>query len=386
MSAAWRSVTCALVVFAVLAGAGHSAADATQDRQLKELQQRIGKVRSELQRDVKKRDATSDKLRQIESQIGTTQNKISSLRAERVASKARLADLRVQEKNSSDALDDDKSALAMEVRAAFMNGRQEQLKLLLDQRDPAQLGRMSVYFQMFSAQRARQIEQVIERLAALREVTDKVAAETARLAELQKAQERELGTLQSARSERLTLLDELAARITAGDRQVNQLEAEEQRLQELIADLQKLLEEYPVASRDAFPRLKGKLAWPLNGQLVADYGQPRAGQKMKWNGVLVAASRGASVRAIARGRVAYADWLPGLGLLTVLEHSDGYISLYGHNETLARQAGEWVNAGDELSTVGDSGGQRQSALYFEIRRGRTPLNPHPWFKSKVSGK
>ena len=91
----------------------------------------------------------------------------------------------------------------------------------------------------------------------------------------------------------------------------------------------------------------------------------------------MSAKRGAAVRAIARGRIAYADWLPGLGLLTVLEHSDGYISLYGHNETLARQAGEWVNAGDVLATVGDSGGQRQAALYFEIRRGRTPLNPHP---------
>lgn len=147
-----------------------------------------------------------------------------------------------------------------------------------------------------------------------------------------------------------------------------------------------MLKAFPVASRDAFPKLKGRLAWPLNGRLLADYGQPRAGAKVKWNGVLIRAERGRDVRSIARGRVAYADWLPGLGLLTVLEHSDGYISLYGHNETLTHQVGEWVNAGEVLATVGDSGGQPQTALYFEIRRGRKPLNPHGWFKSSVSAR
>ncbi|MFK8014531.1 MAG: murein hydrolase activator EnvC [Gammaproteobacteria bacterium] len=361
-------------------------ADPSQDRELKALRAKIDKVRGEMQRDVKRRDAQSDKLREIESRIQDLGKNIVRLKDERRAGETRLAALTQQERERAAALDDDKSTLALEVRTAFMNGGQEQLKLLLNQRDPAQLGRMSVYYQMFAEHRADNIRAVVDKLEALRETTRQVAVQTQRIADLQTQRETERSALQAARTERQTLVAQIAKKIAAGESEVTRLEREEKRLESLIAELQQLLKEYPVASRDAFPKLKGKLAWPLTGRLLADFGQPRAGQKLKWNGVLVAAERGTPVRAIARGRVAYAEWLPGLGLLTVLEHSDGYISLYGHNETLAKQSGEWVDAGDELATVGDSGGQPQSALYFEIRRGRNPQNPHPWFKSTVSAR
>ena len=131
---------------------------------------------------------------------------------------------------------------------------------------------------------------------------------------------------------------------------------------------------------DAFARLRGKLAWPVSGHLVARYGEARAGG-VRWDGVLVATERGTPVKAVCAGRVIYADWLPGLGLLAIVDHGDGYLSLYGHNERLYKAAGDAVAAGDTLAAAGDSGGSSRPELYFEIRKGGKPVDPRPWFKA-----
>jgi septal ring factor EnvC (AmiA/AmiB activator) len=122
----------------------------------------------------------------------------------------------------------------------------------------------------------------------------------------------------------------------------------------------------------------GKGRWPVPGQMLADFGQSRAGGKMRWDGVLIAAPAGTEVRAIRPGRVVYADWLPGLGLLMVLDHGDGYLSLYGHNQDLTRQVGDRLADGDVFAHVGDTGGQARPALYFEVRRNGRPVNPRQW--------
>jgi septal ring factor EnvC (AmiA/AmiB activator) len=137
---------------------------------------------------------------------------------------------------------------------------------------------------------------------------------------------------------------------------------------------------YPVDTNSAFGQLRGKLAWPVTGHLVARFGETRAGG-VKWDGVLVAAERGASVRAVYQGRVIYSDWLSGLGLLLIIDHGDGYMSLYGHNERLYKAVGDKVGAGDEIASAGDSGGSSRPELYFEIRKAGKPLDPRPWFKA-----
>jgi septal ring factor EnvC (AmiA/AmiB activator) len=122
------------------------------------------------------------------------------------------------------------------------------------------------------------------------------------------------------------------------------------------------------------------LSWPVAGKLIASFGQTRAGG-VKWDGVLLSGAQGSAVRAVYHGRVVYADWLSGLGLLTIIDHGDGYLSLYGHNERLYKEVGERVTAGDTIATVGDSGGRSTPALYFEIRKAGRPIDPRPWFKS-----
>jgi septal ring factor EnvC (AmiA/AmiB activator) len=142
----------------------------------------------------------------------------------------------------------------------------------------------------------------------------------------------------------------------------------------------------PVEGDQPFATLKGKLSWPVQGRLAGDFGQPRAGSVVKWNGVLLEAAAGTAVRAVYHGRVAFADWLPGLGLLVIIDHGGGYMSLYGHNEALLKESGDWVQPGETIAQVGDTGGQARPALYFEIRFKGEPVNPHTWITRPTAGR
>ncbi|MEO1575320.1 MAG: peptidoglycan DD-metalloendopeptidase family protein [Pseudomonadota bacterium] len=385
MTARWVAAFL-LAVFACVGLVPAAAADKATERELKALRGKIEQVNTRIARDVRRRDDGLAELKTLDLSIQSTDKRLAELAQQTRKTQARLATLKAEAQAQTAALDEDKSALASEVRAAFANGGREHIKLLLNQEDPARLGRMSVYYRLFSERRAQAIERVVAQLEALKATVASVASASDELDQLSEKTRAERAALATTRSERQALVARMDVAIRAGNGERAALEREQTRLEGLLEELQQILKDFPVASREPFPRLKGELAWPLNGPLLADYGQPRAGAKVKWNGVLVGAERGTAVRAIARGRVAYADWLPGLGLLTVIEHSDGYISLYGYNETLAREAGEWVDAGDLLATVGDSGGQSRTALYFEIRRGRTPINPHSWFKASVASR
>ena len=192
-----------------------------------------------------------------------------------------------------------------------------------------------------------------------------------------------MSRLQSARERRGRALVSLETESKNRARELARLKDQQGGLEKLVRELRRALEridKFPTDSKDAFAKLRGKLAWPVAGKLLASFGQTRAGG-VKWDGVLVSGSQGAAVRAVYHGRVVYADWLSGLGLLTIIDHGDGYLSLYGHNERLYKEVGERVTAGDTIATVGDSGGRSTPALYFEIRKAGRPVDPRPWFKS-----
>ncbi len=264
-----------------------------------------------------------------------------------------------------------------------MNGRQERLKLLLSPEDPASLGRLMVYYQYFNDNRLTRIESVEEHLRELSAIADQTRQETARLQRLENERAAELASLEQARNERAEVVAALNARIASSSQDIERLQAEETALVTLIKELSEALAEFPVASQEPFGQLKGKLAWPVAGRKLAGYGQSRAGPRLKWNGVLIGADSGTPVRAIAHGRVAFSDWLSGLGLIVIIDHGDNYLSLYAHNGTLTREAGDWINAGDVVATVGDTGGQARAALYFEMRRNKKPMNPGPWFRKRL---
>jgi len=184
--------------------------------------------------------------------------------------------------------------------------------------------------------------------------------------------------LNASQEERQTLIRSLKKKIASEGHEVERLAADEEDLTRLIAELTSILSDYPISSEAPFSEHKGRLTWPVAGTLIHDFGQPRVGGGIKWNGVVLAAPRGREVRAVYHGRVAFADWLAGMGLLVIVDHGEGYMSLYGYNETILKNAGDWVAPGDLIATVGDSGGQQRSSVYFELRRGTRPVDPRQW--------
>jgi len=221
-------------------------------------------------------------------------------------------------------------------------------------------------------------EAVTEQIRRLDELRRDIAIEAARLDELAERRSAELVRLNKTQEGRATLLASLRQKIDDEGREVERLAAQEEDLTRLIAELTSILSDYPISSERPFSEHKGKLTWPVAGTLLHDFGQPRVGGKISWNGVVLATPRGQEVRAVYHGRVAFADWLAGMGLLVIVDHGEGYMTLYGYNETILKNAGDWVAPGDVIATVGDSGGQSEAALYFELRRGTKPVNPRRW--------
>lgn len=354
-----------------------------KEAELKRVNARIERVRKSVNADVERRDRLSAQLRDAELGVRGARRKVEDLRAQRIATEARLKELERELARREADLLSERDALSGELRAAYVNGREEQLKLLLNQQDPATAGRMLAYYGYFGRARAERIESIGDQLEHLALVREKIAAENRRLAELESQQEQELAELRGAQQNRVKAVAAIEAQIKSQGGELKRLEAQARGLEKLIADLRKALANPPVAKQAPFEPLKGKLPWPVQqGKVLARFGQPRAGGSLRWQGMLIGTARGARVRAPYAGRVAYADWLPGMGLMIVLDHGGGYLSLYGHNDELFRKVGEAVAAGDVIGAVGDSGGSDQAALYFEVRRGRQPVNPEIWLQRR----
>jgi septal ring factor EnvC (AmiA/AmiB activator) len=380
----------ALLLVALSGGPGEAGAQserkatpAQKEAELKKVKSRIERVRRNVNQDIEKRDRLSVQLRDAELGVQQARRELEALRAQRIASESRLKELEREQAERDRELASERGALAGELRAAYVNGREEQLKLLLNQQDPAEFGRMLAYYGYFGRARADRIGNIRDKLEHLALVREKIAAEGERLKDLEARQEKELAALDSARQQRTRAVKAIESQIKTRDGELKRLESQAKGLEKLIADLRKALRNVPVAKQAPFEPLRGKLPWPVQqGKVLARFGQPRAGGSMRWQGMLIGTARGARVRAPFAGRVVYADWLPGMGLMIVLDHGGGYLSLYGHNEEVFRSVGDPVAAGDVIGAVGDSGGHNQAALYFEVRRGREPVNPENWLQRR----
>jgi murein hydrolase activator len=376
-----------LLVLVMGAAASAAGADdpspAKAEADLKAVRAQMEKVRAELERDAGRRDKLTKELEESEKSVGSARGELERLRRERAEQAARRAELASARRDRESELARERAALAGQIRAAQMIGQDEPLKLLLNQQDPAQAGRVFTYYQYFGRARAAQIASINAHLGEIATLDAQLAEQEARLAALEEQRKGELSKLTAARERRGRALVTLDAESKNRAKELERLEEQKGGLEKLVRELRKALErieKFPTDSKDAFAKLRGKLAWPANGKLLAGFGQTRAGG-VKWDGVLVSAPQGAPVRAVYHGRVVYADWLSGLGLLTIIDHGDGYLSLYGHNERLYKEVGERVTAGDTIASVGDSGGRSTPALYFEIRKAGRPIDPRPWFKN-----
>lgn len=364
-----------VVVESALAAAPNAAA---KEAELKKVRSRIESIRKSIHADAERRDSLAAALKDSELAIQTARERLSGVREQRVAAEARLRALETERNQTQRKIADERDALAGELRVAYMNGRQEQLKLLLTQRDPAQLGRVMAYYGYFGRARAERITAITEHLAHLDLLAENIAVEAGKLQAIEADNAREVKSLARARDRRKLTLAEVQSKIKSRNDELARVQREAQALEKLVEQLRRAIEEFPDSGNQPFQRVKGKLPWPVKGKLLARFGQLRSGGPLKWQGMVIGADRGTQVRAPFQGRVVYADWLPGLGLLIVLDHGGGYMSLYGHNEQLHRKVGDRVAAGDVLGAVGDAAGIGQPGLYLEIRKGRQAIDPATW--------
>ncbi len=354
--------------------------------ELEEVRERISDLKKSMDRSAAERDRLSAELQELEVAISEQRLRVAEIEREQARTEEKKARLDAEQAERQSAFDNESEALAAQVRSAYMSGGQDRLRLLLNQQDPAVLGRIMAWYRYLSEHRAATIAAVAEQLRRLESIRSEIAAEVARLEQLADNRRAQLARLNASQGERQTLLANLKSKLAEEGREVERLAAEERDLTRLIAELTSILSDYPINSEQPFSDHKGKLTWPVAGTLLHEFGQPRVGGSVKWNGVVLAAPRGREVRAVYHGRVAFADWLAGMGLLIIVDHGEGYMSLYGYNETLLKDAGDWVAPGDVIATVGDSGGQPQAALYFELRRGADPVNPGRWVTRRPGAK
>ncbi|POA20707.1 peptidase M23 [Pseudomonas sp. FW300-N1A1] len=398
--------------------------DATR-QDIAELKKLLGKLQEE-------KSGVQKDLKGTETEMGKLEKQVDALQKEMKKSESELQRLDTEKKKLQSARTEQQQLIATQARAAYQNGRQEYLKLLLNQQNPEKFARTLTYYDYLSQARLEQLKNFNETLRQLANVEQDIALQQAQLLVQKSSLDSQRDDLEKVRKERQQVLAKLNSDVKARDQKLQAREqdqadlskvlktieetlarqareAEESRQKALIAQQEaekKRLREAQADATDAprkparstpgalvsssgetfggpFGSTRGKLPWPVDGRLLARFGESRGDDaRAKWDGVMISASAGSQVHAVHGGRVVFADWLRGAGLLVILDHGNGYLSLYGHNQTLLKSAGDVVKAGESISTVGNSGGQDTPALYFAIRQQGHPSDPAQWCRAQ----
>lgn len=375
------SLMLVLLVFNTVSIADDKSA---KEKQLKTLLRKIDKLKKSI--DVKEDNKSSytKQLKSVERKIGKVNQQISATDKKITAKKSELKALQATRLKHQQKLSQENDYLAEQVYAAFTLGRQERAKLLFSQQNPQALQRNLVYYQYFSNARVALINDVqrnIDKIIATEELIRQAQLE---LEQNQKSLETQIKGLKVDLGKRKTIISSLSKELKQQGGSLSRLQDEATQLQNLIKSIEEIFVDAPESeiSQKAFAELKGKLAWPVKGKLKKLFGRNKPQSELRWQGIVIEAPNGRQVKAVSHGRIAFSDWLRGLGNLVIIDHGNSYLSLYGHNESLYKSAGEWVEAGDVISTIGNSGGQIKSGLYFEIRKKGRPQNPTGWCKAK----
>lgn len=325
------------------------------------------------QRDLQK------ELRSTDQSIAGTSSDIRRIEDEQKRIGKELIGLAEQMKELNEQRDEQAQLVASHLAAAYRLSGEDFLKLVLNQQNPEQLDRMMHYHRYFSAARTEALTAYQATLIEIEANAEATRTREQALAEQQRNLDGERDELRSKRQGRERLLVSLNAEMQDKSQERLRLTEDRKRLESLIAELQRRAQK---AEATTFARSKGKLPWPSAGRLTHRFGEQRAGGLLKWQGIFIGASEGAPVTAVHRGRVAFSDWLRGFGLLTIIDHGDGYMSLYAHSDVLYKHVGDRVDVGETIATAGRSGGQTESGLYFEIRSNGAATDPLVWLSRR----
>lgn len=347
---------------------------ATLKTQIAALQKRMAQKTSE-------GNALEDQLRESDLRINTLDQSLQRLEQAIAEQLAKLDTLKAEQALLQEELNQEQGAMDAELRNLWALQQGGGLRVLFSDQSPERLARNLAYFRRLLAARQDNIQQfstLLDRVLTNAEAIQTVQAELTQQRQAIAAQHQQLLELQASRRDTLvgirqSLNSDLARK--------QKLEADAQQLTRLLQDLRTTLEELDTSgSYVAFEEARGKMPMPVSGKVANRYGGKKSLGDLRWRGWTIPTAEGAEVRAIHHGRVVYADWLRGQGLLMIIDHGNGYLSLYGHNRSLQREVGDWVSPGEAVATVGSSGGAEYPGLYFEIRHDGEPVNPGLWIK------
>ncbi len=391
-------------------------------KDIAELKKQLSKIQQE-------KSSAEQALKKTETEIGELEKQVDDLQQQEKKTEQELDLLDKQKKKLHSSRLEQQKLIAIQARAAYQAGQQEPLRLLLNQQQPEKFSRNLTYYQYIGKARQQQINEFNETIRQITNISAQITEQQNNLAEQRASllsKQESLKTLRQQRQQKVASLSQQQRKDTQSlntrqadqaalnkvlqtieatlARQAQEAREAERKRQRLIAEQQRqqaeqLLDKQPqpatgkqpqspmvstaiTHSGGNFSTVRGKLPWPVNGRLIARFGSARGDTRSKWDGVLISSQAGTQVRAIHPGRVVFADWLRGAGLLVIVDHGDGYLSLYGHNQSILSRPGDMVQTGQAISTVGNTGGQDQAALYFAIRQKGKPADPTQWCRTQ----
>lgn len=373
------------LVLLMLSGSAPAAAVAAGKsdtaRELDAIQKRIRSLETDISKAAAARPTAGKALQEAEQMEAQARKALEDIRRQLAEGRQHERALRATMERAEADLAAHRATLAAQLQLAWRSGREEWLRVALSQQDPAALSRRMVHYRYFTRQRQGLLQDVERELGRLAEAAAQLEVQLAELAGLDERQAGRVRELAAARQVRARSLQTLERSLGDQQARLAKLRKDAKTLSNLMARLER--ESRASSARKAPPASAPALQvkdLPLRGRALTRFGQPRADGLLRWDGMLLEAPAGAEVRAVRGGRVAYADWLPGMGLLMVVDHGKGLMSLYGHNEHLLKSVGDAVAQGEVISRVGDSGGASQSGLYFEVRRNGKPVDPGSWVR------
>lgn len=352
-----------------------------QQAALNKLKEQIQQLQIHLNENQTAKDHLLSELKQTEIKIGQISREYYQLDIQLDQKQQQYRILEQQKTQQQQQIQQQQRLLEKQVKAAYIMGRKAKVKMILNQQEANPLARMMAYYHYLNQARIKQLQLLQEQFKILNTIRQKLLTESTALKQMQYQIGQKKQDQIQAMQQRQQVLADLEQDTQYSQQKLTELKQNEQHLLAILKTIRKALIDLPNKAilQQKFSQQKGRMHWPLEGKVLAAYGTPRS-TNLIWDGYLIAAPEGHSIKAIYHGRIAYADWLRGFGLLIIIDHGDGYMSLYGHNQSIFKEVGEWINTDDIIGLSGKSGGQSKAGIYFSIRKKGKPINPKYWCK------
>lgn len=373
-----RAASNSLLLLLMLMLGAIASADEEQEQKLDNLKRSISSLEQQLEDRDKERNSLQSELKKVELRASKINSNVRRLRGKINKLESELKDLSSRERELQLGIRGQSAAIVEQIAAAYKLGNQEPIKLLLNQEDPQKIARVFKYYDYFLQARTEKIQRYKKDVDELATVIADIETQKLRLTQSRADLEADKNKLTRQAKKRKKTLSNLQSSLRTDKKKLSKLKKERGKLEELLAAVKRAAADLALPSNyESFISRKGQLSWPLKGRVAHSYGSRRSGE-LRWEGWLIGAKAGDEVKAVHQGRVVFSNYLRGFGLLVIVDHSDGYLTLYAHNQELLKDTGDWVQSNEILSRAGDTGGLDKPALYFEIRKDGSPADPKSW--------